>query len=109
MAPSPHNTPLHERPSSASRDSEPGPVNASVKAATDRTNLYSKPPLVMKKPCFMCALKAATIITAKILPPIKKWPTLTPEEHRRRFRLVQPAKGNYVPVGTRAPRKAVRF
>ena len=67
VAASPHNPPLHEWPSIASRDSAPGPVNASVKAATDRTNVYSKPPLVMKKPCFMCALKAATIITAKII------------------------------------------
>jgi hypothetical protein len=49
MAPSPHNAPLHERPSIASRESEPGPVNATVKAATDRANVYSKPPLVMKR------------------------------------------------------------
>src|SRR5215472_16602107 len=67
MAARPHKPPLHEWPSSASRDSAPGPVNATVKAATDRTNVYSKPPLVMKKPCLKCARKAATIITAKII------------------------------------------
>ena len=82
MAPSPHNTPLHESPSIASRDSEPGPVNASVKAATERTNVYSKPPLVMKKPCFKCALKAATIITPKIIAADKG--VANPEARRER-------------------------
>ena len=48
VAASPHNPPLNELPSNASRDSDPGPVNASIKAATEKTNVYSKPPLVMK-------------------------------------------------------------
>jgi hypothetical protein len=62
----PQRTPLPEYPTSASTDSDPGPVNASVNAATPRTNVYSYPPLVMKKPFLMCTLKAATSITLKM-------------------------------------------
>ena len=45
----PQNAPLSLYLNRASTDSEPGPVNASVKAATARTRVYSYPPVVMKK------------------------------------------------------------
>ena len=38
-------------------------MKARTSPATPNTRLYSKPPLVMKKPCLTCTLTAATSIT----------------------------------------------